>query len=542
MPRTIDLGRYINPGNAIPQVDIAAGLRWAAEQNLRREQTEQQGRQFATTDSRVKQEHQDEMARQQRVEADTNSRFALTLDQQENMKNQELKAAQSQKRLALTQKAREAVAKGDWNTASALSGTLADLGTKVDITQNPDGTPNYRFENPEEKAQDQQSFQSIMQSINGNRGSVNQSAHQPVSPLFTEKNPFDTLPGQSALSAPDQQLSQELQQSAQPTLDALGESPTEAPAQEQQQPQGQIDPRSLNSQQLGSWNSMRLDPVLQGIEESFPFRFQSNIRPMLQSYKSMQMDPESTLDQLQKPLDTAAGLYRGEMAAEGQMARSSIGQGGQQSSEARMRENEAWRRAQIKAKEIGVNTAIDNQLEFDTIREKINSSDPNSQADAIKQLINLREGNRITDQDFKIAVEGIASNWEQLKFAVEKVYHTGLNDLQKHRFNSMLDVSQREFDKRIRAGAAKLRSFKKAFRFEPERYGVENYIRGTFPEKYWDDEAANFDPMSPQGGMNPRVPSGNSSSRSVTVTAPTTQEAVQGVQDLESEVDQLLSE
>lgn len=527
MGSIINLRPYVNPGNAVPGVDIAAGLRWLGDQEMQRSRMAQQQSQFDTTESRANREHTDQVAHEQRIEHDINSRFGVALEDKQRERDTQEAIAKTKQAIQLTNLARTAVAKGDWNTAEGLSGTLADLGVHVKKGLNPDGTPWYRFENPHEHQQYGESFDQIMNKVNGQNTGVPQPGEQtsgqpdipnPQSEQSHTPNPYDgVLPGRHEVDAPP------VQAKPQPAVAAVTDESS--------------DPYRMDASQLGRMNSMRLDPILQGIQGAFPGRFQSQIGSLLDSYKSLNADPQTTLDQLQKPMDTAARLYGAELGAEGNMARASIGQGGQASTEARMRENEAVNRAQDKAVKTGLYDQVKAHNQFASIRARMLSKNPAAQADAVKEMIGLREGGRITDQDFQIGFQGIASNIDQLKSKLASVYQSGLKDWQVANLVSSIDMIQKNNEGLLKRGAQDMANYAQSFRYEPEVYGVNNWIRGNLPQEYWPENIQKFNPQANAGGRPVRTPNVTSSA---SVTAPTTQEAVNGLKDLDPEVDEIL--
>lgn len=521
MGSIINLRPYVNPGNAVPGVDIAAGLRWLGDQEMQRSRMAQQQSQFDTTEGRVNREHADQVAHEQRIEHDINARFGVSLEDHQRERDSKIQLERQQKAIALTNTARAAVAKGDWNAAEGLSGTLADLGVHVNKGLNPDGTPWYRFENPHEHQQTGESFDQIMSKVTGSAQQpteqISAPQAQPNVQQLDQSNPYDgMLPGRHAEELPAQ---------------------SQEPAQQQSQVPPEQDPYRMDASQLSRMNSMRLDPILSGIQGAFPGRFQSQIGNLLQGYKSLNADPNTTLDQLQKPMDTAARLYGAELGAEGNMARASIGQGGQASTEARMRENEAVNRAQDKAVKTGLYDQVKAHNQFASIRARMLSKNPAAQADAVKEMIGLREGGRITDQDFQIGFQGIASNIDQLKSKLASVYQSGLKDWQVANLVSSIDMIQKNNEGLLKRGAQDMANYAQSFRYEPEVYGVNNWIRGNLPQEYWPENIQKFNPQANAGGRPVRTPNVTSSA---SVTAPTTQEAVKGLRDLDPEVDEIL--
>lgn len=440
----------------------------------------------------------EQVAHQNRVASDINTRFAI--EQGDKATNREFELAQQNKAKTdkLLMAARTAVSQGNWNVADSLIGPLAELGVKVDRQQDAQGRPIYRFQAPDFAAPAGETYESAAGKLN-----IPGVSSPPVQPNQSSPDTTrqDQLEQPQATPQPSPTRSDVIEQTA---PDASGDIQSDAqPVEQQQSP---FDPFKLDSGEFARINSMRLDPVLKGIESGFPNRFQPLVGSYLESLKSLNMSPEATLDQGQKPLDTMARLYGAQLNSEANMARASLGAQSGESSDARIREQQARTFGQQTMKNIGVQDALDNQLEFEEIRRKLNSTNnPNANADGIKQLLAMREGGRITDKDFDIAAVGYASGWDQVTTALQRTIVTGLTDLQRLRFNQMLDTAQKGFDKRIRTGMQKLKNLKQSYRYEPERYGIETYIRANIPEQYWDEETRNFSPEEYQGGMPSRT-------------------------------------
>jgi hypothetical protein len=111
------------------------------------------------------------------------------------------------------------------------------------------------------------------------------------------------------------------------------------------------------------------------------------------------------------------------------------------------------------------------------------------------------------------------------------LYTNGLSESQIANFNQMLRTAKSANHNRIKSGFNKLKSYSQAFRYEPERYGIYNYIQGAIPQDMWDEDMRAWDPLNNAGGRMPREQSGQK--KSVNVTAPTTQQAVEGAVSLD---------
>lgn len=552
----MNLAQYINPGNPSPLMDITAAYRQWQGQHLDEDRLAEQKRQFDQNQAEKQSEFSQEMGYKNRVSNDINSRFGLEMGEKTNLRGYEQESSRYKNQLALLNKARASASQGRWNEVEAMMGSLKELGANVGRSTDQNGSPIYHLEAGREPTASGETFESAMSHINQNHGQSPQNGYQfnPEQPQISQqpqqRNPFDTQLGTTAQAVQQQPQPQQASatQPSQPTtvdqdlqhiqqeLDGQAPIGPMSGQQSQQQPQQQssqpFDPYAINSAQLNDMNQKRLQPLMQGIEQAFPNRFQPQIHGLLGGIGALGTSPESYLDALQKPMDTAARLMGAELNSEGQMARAGIQAGGQANSEARMRENEAYKRAEQAAKDYGVRQAIDNSQEMKQITEELMSENPNANADGIKALLALREGNRLTDKDFDIGATGYASNWDQAKQQLERTVHTGLTADQKSNFRQLIGMYLQSNQRRIATGSKKLIQYMNTFRNEPERYGVYNYIRGRIPDEYVTPELLNADPSRNFGG---RTPGTTSKSKSVTATAPTTQQAVEAVKSLDDE-------
>jgi len=543
-----DLSRYVNPGNPVPNIDITGAYRQWMNQHLQERQQQAQEQQFAQNQQRQTSEFNQEQEYKNRVSNDINARFGLELGEKTNARQYERNSQDFEKQRALLAAVRKAAAEGRWNEVEASLGTLKELGADVGRTFDAQGKPIYHLQGGNAPSVTGETFDSALGHINQNRSGTNYQ-FDPNQPQIVQpgRSPFDTSLGTvSHLASPDVSKNPQLdatqqQQNLQPISQT--QNPNHLDNQPQEQPQqattSHFDPYEINSSQLQRMNEIRLQPLMAGIEGAFPNRFQPQIASLLGGISALGASPEGYLEHLQKPMDTAARLMGAELNAEGNMAKAGIQAGGQANSEARMRENEAYKRAEQAAKDYGVRQAVDNSVEMKQIHEQLMSNDPNANADGVKALLSMREGNRLTDKDFDIGVSGYASNWDMAKQQLTRVYHTGLTDDQKSNFNQLIGMFLKGNQRRIQAGSKKLIQYMNTFRNEPERYGVYNYIRGRIPDEYITPELLNADPSKDFGG---RTPGTTSKSKSVSVTAPTTQQAVQGVKDINSEADEILGQ
>lgn len=533
MPVNFDLSAYVNPVQVLPNIDITGAYRQWQEHHLNEKRLDEQKRQFNESEERNKYQFGQTQAHAERVSDDINSRFALTQGENTNQKGYAQQSEKFKQQQSLLAKARAAVAENRWNEVESYMGTLRALGASVDRTLDQEGRPSYRLQEGEPPSVTGETFQSSIAKINQNRtgsnpfdtslGTVSQSVQQSAGPPTTLEGsegpsvqPQPMIPG---TNTPDETLNAPLN--------------TEPPTTSEGSGSQAYDPYAIDSRTIGTMNALRMDPLLAGIEGAFPNRFQPQIRSLTEGMRALGASPEGTLDMMQKPMDTAARLMSSEMAAEGQMARAGITQTGKQDSQERLLKKDGENAAKEVSKNYGVSSAVSNTIEMQQIHEQLMSDDPNANADGVKALLSMREGNRLTDKDFNIGVTGIASNFQQLKQAVERVYINGLTPDQKSNFNQLIQMFNDGNKRRIQAGSKKMLNYLKKLDTDAERRGAYRYIIGLIPEDYLPEEVRSWEPTQTFGGKS-SVPN-RSNRTSVSVTAPTTNEATSGVRELTDE-------
>lgn len=525
MPVNFDLSAYVNPVQALPNIDITGAYRQWQEHHLNEKRLDEQKRQFNESEERNKYQFGQTQAHAERVSDDINSRFALTQGENTNQKGYAQQSEKFKQQQSLLAKARAAAAENRWNEVESYMGTLRALGANVDRTLDQEGRPSYRLQEGQAPSPSGETFESSLNKINSN--------HSPQSDEL--RNPFDTSLGTAAQQSAQSHTTSEGSggQSAQSQQMIPGTNTPDETLQSQTAQSEVYDPYAIDSRTIGTMNALRMDPLLAGIEGAFPNRFQPQIRSLTEGMRALGASPEGTLDMMQKPMDTAARLMSSEMAAEGQMARAGITQSGKEDSQSRLLVNDGEKAAERVAKEYGVSNAVSNSVEMQQIAEQLMSDNPNGNADGIKALLSMREGNRLTDKDFNIGVTGLASNFEQLKNIVQRVYVNGLNADQKSNFRELIRMFQDGNKRRVQAGAKKMMNYIGKLRTEPERYGAWRHITGSIPDEYLPDDIKNFDPSKGFGGQSSVANRSNRTSASV--TAPTANEATSGVRELTDE-------
>lgn len=539
VPR-MNLAQYVNPGNPLPNIDITGAYRQWQAQHLNEDQLAEQKRQFDLNQAQQDSQFAQEQGLRERSADDVNARFGLELGEKTNARGYDQESNRYKLQQSLLSKARQAGAEGRWNEVESMLGTLKELGADVGREMDHEGKPVYHLQGGNAPTASGETFQSALGQINHNRGS-----QQPYQ--FNPEQPQLSVPGRSPFDTNIGTISQSVSPNVPPDVFQNTQGPSEE-AGYQSRPSSSFDPYEINSSQLQKMNEMRLRPLMEGIEGAFPNRFQPQINSLLGGIAALGSSPEGYLEHLQKPMDTAARLMSSEMTAEGQMARAGISQSGKEDSQSRLLVNDGEKSAERVAKEYGVTNAVSNSIEMQQIAEQLMSDNPNGNADGIKALLSMREGNRLTDKDFNIGATGLASNFTQLATALTRVYRDGLTPDQKSNFAGLIKNFQDGNRRRIQAGSKAMMNYVRKLRTEPERYGAWRHITGSIPDEYLPQELKDWDPAKNSFGGQ-RSPGGSGKRKSVTVTAPTPQAAIEGAgqlydqdQDINSDIDNLTKE
>lgn len=558
MPYQFDPMSAVTGVQPAQHFDFGAGFRALADQAMAKQRMAEQQRQFDVENQRLG-----------RQENDTNARFALEQEERGREKDYALNQARYQKRLDMATKARELVAAGKWNDVEAMLGSMKDEGIDVQRTFDANGMPNYRFQVQPWNEHAGRSYEDIVGKVNANRQQSNLGA----TPLPSQqrdnseaaRNPFDTsigtaraaatVPGQAPVAQPSAIPQQQAVGDQQDELSkagigynqaTAGESPSERDVSNQptttssqllnQAQQGDVN--MMSTARLAQMTAMRLDPTLQGLRQAFPSQFQGLVGNYLDSLKSLHQSPEATLETMQKPLDTLSKLYGAQLNAEAANARLAQTQAGQASSEARQRENEAFNRSDKLAKETGVAEAVNAAQKLPQLLEDIKSNNPTAQANAVKQIIALTEGHHISDQDFKVGFQGMPSVLDQAQQALQHIYQGGLTGEAKYNAINGVQKMIEHSRQRVKQAFSDAKSYADSFRYEPERLGVYNHIRGLIPEQFWDAEMRAWDPTQNQGGMPVGTGGQPRTSKSVSVKAGNATEAAAKAKDLSEFLDE----
>lgn len=530
--------QFVFQPRPLQSFDIGAGFRDLAETRMNNRRLAENKRQAEAS-----------IAEQQAARGDLNTRFSAELASTQTDAQRQEVMKRYQEAVGLVDKARGAVAAGDWNGADAMSGRITELGGTVDKQTGAEGRPVYSFKAPQQPGRVRPDYQGTRSEIFGGGGGPTMgqpfSMPSPSGPppgMFSEQNPFDSLPGASAeaanppgmrLQAPEAPSMAAPPAAAPPPAGAppspagAASPPQSAPAPDGSDPQtqamlGQIgeqldgsaagapgaqppgapappvteknpfDPFKLDTNQLIKQNELRLNPYFEGAKGAIPLRFQDRVQSLNQGASALGLPPEETLKLWQPTLNTAAGLMKGEMSAEAAASRTALsGENAELGRNIRL-ENRTFSRADKIASNTGLKTAIEKLQVANGADAYLNAAvRGNGQAatQLTAQLFRMNQSGVMTDKDFEHASHGAVTIWQAIKDGtIQTLFKNGLTHDQYDSIKEVLDLSRKNHIQSISNAQNQLWTQVVRAGSEEERKSAEDAIMQLIPQEYWSPE------------------------------------------------------
>lgn len=502
-----------------------------------------------------------QLGEQQAGRRDLNTRFSAELAGSRNDAEYESSMKRHQAAVGLVDAARKAVASGDWNTADALMGRIAETGGRVNKTMGPNGRPIYDFNAPEAPGRQPLDVQGMRRDIFGSGGpQMSAPFSMPGLGPNASKNPFESLPGASAAQLP--QSSQNTSAGPPPApADAAGpppgaaidgprtappgavwlppeppmEQPPAAPPADPQTAQpgspqltgpnpmgtSAFSPYRLDTNQLISQNQMRLDPFLKGFQRGVPPEYQGRLNGFNASVSGLALNPDDALKLASPYAGMLTGLMRSDINAEN--AAASLGLRGQ--SMQNSRNDRLMRNAQTRTDVIGKKYQLPENItrwqSIADVRELLSMRTGQADTQAISMLRNLHQSGVMTDKDFENVKSGAVRTWWQAikDNTIEKLVANGVNPDARAALMQIIEAAQTSSVRKIRTAQQQMLATVRNPRTNSaeERDYYINSIAQSIPESLWDpmiaesmgialdqksgpmDQSGNF-PTTPAGG------------------------------------------
>lgn len=491
------------------QYDYGQGFRDLAQRKLRQKELEENARQANQSEAGIQKRHDAGIVEQQSNRGAENARFSLTLEDNQKVRQQEYDQTRQTKVQGLVAAFRDKIAKTDFSGADAMIGTLAENGVEVERTPSPQGTPNYRVKAPtfgdrpgvidaatirsqiDGQPQQQQSQLPIRQ-ISGETEFPN-GGEQPRE--LDPSNPFDPVkPTDGSFVAPPHPESNDI-------FTAPGQDPKETTVQADERlassptlaEKNPFDPYAIDTGAMLEQNRKRIDPMLQGIVGATPGRFQNRMNQYVSGVRQMALPLEGTMDTMQKPLDTVAGLMKGELSADAAYARASMSQGSQESN----------RDLRIIGMTRGFLDKVSQSYDLpkkkqdfeviDGIKARLQARNPQDDLALLHDIRNLNQKGVATQPDIDAIQQGNRTLWERgWNATIENFITSGMNETAREGLIQALDMMKAQRASALQEGAGQIMNSVKTARYAEEQEAGLQYMAAQIPESMWPPEVKEY--------------------------------------------------
>lgn len=539
----IDFSKYVYQPRPLQQWDIGEGLNDIIQGNRAREVAGRQERQF------------------QQNRGDSQAQFSANFAKQQGDSQNTAATTRHQVQTEAVNKATMAAQKGDWNTARALLPRILELGGEATESGTPE-SPIFRFKAGAAPARppldmggarrqiygggnpmDPPSLPGASAAAAGTPNPMNQGptlagnltgpppgpaaaadpppgAARSAAPPGAVWLPPGTDPGTNGAPPPDPAAAQTDPSTGTsssppaPSAPPAAGAPPGGAAQQTEQPgspqltgPNPFDPYTIDTSAVMASNRMRLDPMLKGIADASG-RYKPDVEAFNQNLHKLRLDPSATLEAAKPYFSELTGLYRGQMAAEGQSNRLDAMRANQQS----IQDN----KDRTDARAVANRTIENNNLK--KIKDQLTASsaalslidqagsNPNVANALIETLYKMRNTGVMTDKDFERSSKGAQSIWSGLKNDTLNTFfqkNGGFNPDMVRDLRELIDVGTRN----SRAAMMEARNgLYRAWQNAPtesHRQVYDESIRIFFPPEYLPEE---FKETWEKGGGGEEVP------------------------------------
>ena len=527
-------GQYIYQPRPLQQFDFGRGFRDVINATQNRQRIDNQKTQFDQSRSDRQNEFSAEFAQKQ---GDTRHTAA---------------SSRHQNQVALVDAATKAAQAGDWNTARALLPRILELGGEASESGSPD-SPVFRFKSGAAPERAPLDFGGARRGIYGQQvPSVSQPFQVPGFGAAGQRNPLDppALAGSAAAqlqppSASQTSVPPSTPADAGPPPDTAGPppgaaidgprtpppgavwlppeaesapaAPTVAPPTSQNggpqngattteqaaqpgSPQltgpNPFDPYTIDTAKVTASNRLRLDPMLSGIVSATPQRYRERVQQFTNNLGDLRLGPTATLNAAQPWFEQLAGMYRGEVAAEGAAGRLEQMGAHRESVQYDKDRDRGFRIAKDKVNLDKLGAVKSKLQEAYGVQDLLKSAHRNSaSANAlIRKLYSMQTSGVMTDKDYEQTKEGVKTIWQAIKDkTVEKLFNPhggGLTPSVVRDMKELVEIALQGHQRAAMSGRDSLYRAWKANRNEAEREAIAESIRSYLPEEYWPPELA----------------------------------------------------
>lgn len=482
--------QFVFQPRPLQQFDFGAGFRDLAEGRMQR------ARMAETTAQRQ----------------DTNSLNAANFAKDRNNTEYDKAMARYQEREKLIDAARLHAQSNRTAEADALIPSITELGGVARKEGN-----KYYFEAGPAPTRNPLDIQGARRDIYGGGGpTVGQpfqmrSPSSPGGELFAEQNPFDApaTPGASAAAAAPYPGRSGMQ-----PPEGAEVPPEAAPQATEQPPQLPPNPFEIDMAHVVARNNAQLDPILQGFNRSIPAGpRRDRISSLTGGIGSSGFTPEAALKLGDPLIKESVSLMRSEDQAAAARASMGLRQQGQEFSQMQRNREHAEKRIDAITKNYKLPDALAGYKNANDTLKQIDSAERgngSAATQAVVGLVSIKQGQRISDSDFKNASKGAFDLWSQLGMVAHEAISGGFNPYKANAMREVIAIYRKSIeDEFLKVQRQMLNAVRNPKTTAEE---ADMYLGATaqmIPEEYWDPMVRQFMGVEDDGGAQASPPAGD---------------------------------
>lgn len=308
---------------------------------------------------------------------------------------------------------------------------------------------------------------------------------------------------QAAAGAPPPEDPQQPPQQAQPQAQpqAAMQDEGEFPNYQLTEPQNPMNPPTfspyrLDTNRMRQLNEQRMKPFRESMVASTPGRFRQGMTNFQSKMPGLGFSPEKELELTRPFLSEITGLWRSQLASEGQAGRLALQEGAaeQRADDVQFRKDQRLRdfaaRESKKVTDSESLTATKKKVvSAQGINDAIDAAvyNPNAADAVIAQLYTMYKTGVMTDADYKNASQGMVSLWGALKnFTLDKVLKErgGFNPGVAKDIKELVEIALSGHRRTMAGARDRIYSRYKSSKNEAEREEYGDQMRQFFPDEF----------------------------------------------------------
>jgi hypothetical protein len=216
--------------------------------------------------------------------------------------------------------------------------------------------------------------------------------------------------------------------------------------------------------------------------------------------REMGLPLEESLESMQKPMDTVAGLWKGEMGANAAMARASMSQGSQESNRDLRIIGMTRQFLNKVSQDYDLPKAKQDSEAIGGIRERLKARNPQDDLALLHDIRNLNQNGVATQPDIDAIQQGNRTLWERgWNATIENFITSGMNESAREGLLQALDLIQRNRHERLQKGASQIMNSIYTADNGTEQMAGLQFMAAQIPRELWPEEVKQF--FDQQGGL-----------------------------------------